>query len=326
MISSKRIHYLLAAGALLGSGITHAQSGIDFGGFLDIGVYSDKNNDTHVGNIQRSHLQLTGARDIGDGLTATFKLRSRFDLNTGNLEGASGVGTNSVSKPFFQGESTVGLKGGFGGVRLGRALDAVQSQDWAFDPWENNDRVASPAWDLWHWNYSADPRGGGAGRVASAVFYDSPKLANMALHVSYSPETAYGDLAKTQSASLVFDNGTFAAMLGSGKNSAGATEKSVGLRGNFQALSVMAMSNISKSISSTANTTTFGAEYKLGTTTLKMGWGQVDVDGALGERLFSIGASRKIHKDFTAYVDAASKQFPGEDAKNIYGVGVTYSF
>lgn len=326
MTSSKRIHYLLAAGALLGSGITHAQSNIAFGGLLDIGAYSDLNNATQVGNIQRSHLQVTGAQDIGDGLTATFKLRSRFDLDTGNLEGASGVGTNSVSKPFFQGESTVGIKGGFGAVRLGRALDAIQNQDWAFDPWENSDRIASPAWDLWHWNYSADPRGGGSGRVANAVFYDSPKFANMALHVSYSPETTSTDLARTQSASLVFDNGAVVAMLGSGKNSAGATETSVGLRGNFQKFSVMALSNISKSISSTANATTFGAEYQLDTTTLKMGWGQIDVDGVLAERLFSIGASRKIHKNFTAYVDAASKQFPGADAKSTYGIGITYSF
>lgn len=325
MTSSKRIHYLLAAGALLGSGITHAQSNIAFGGFLDIGAYSDKNNATQIGNIQRSHLQVTGAQDLGDGLQATFKLRTRFDIDTGNLEGASGVGTNTVSKPFFQGESTVGIKGDFGGVRLGRALDAIQEHDWAFDPWGANDRIASPAWDLWHWNYSADPRGGGSGRVANAVFYDSPKFANTALHVSYSPETASADLERTQSASLVFDNGAIVAMLGSGKNSAGATETSFGLRGNFQALSVMAMSNISKSLSSTANATTLGATYKLGTTTLKMGWGEIYVDGVRAESLFSIGASREIQKNFIAYVDAASKQFPGAD-KSTYGVGITYRF
>ena len=153
---------LLAAVGIMQIGVpAAAQSNVTISGSLDIGVFRDTAGVKNVGTIQRSHLQFAGSEDLGDGLAATFRLRHRLDLDTGTPEG-------NGSKPFWHGESTVGLRGGFGALRLGRALDAIQSQDWAFDPWENYDRIASPAWDLWHWNYSADPVGGGSGRVANA--------------------------------------------------------------------------------------------------------------------------------------------------------------
>ena len=320
MTLSTRFHPLLIAGAALACSAVHAQSNVAISGALDIGAFRDTAGTWNVGTIQRSHLQLAGSEDLGGGLAATFKLRTRFDLDTGTTEG-------NGSKPFWHGESTVGLKGSFGAVRLGRALDAIQSQDWAFDPWENYDRITSPAWDLWHWNYSADPRGGGSGRAASAVFYDSPAFAHTTLHVSYSPETAPGDVNKTRAASLVYNDGTIRALIGAGKNSAGAKEVSAGLLGKINALTLMGMYNVSNSATdSEAKVVTLGATYRLGMTTLKAGWGQADVDGIKKERLFALGASYGLSKRTSVYADAASKRFPGNDAKGTYGVGITHSF
>lgn len=320
MTLSRRFHSLFVAGAALGCSIVHAQSNVAISGSLDIGVFRDTADRWNVGTIQRSQLQFAGTEDLGGGLAATFKMRTRFDLDTGTTEG-------NGSKPFWHGESTVGLKGGFGAVRLGRALDAIQSQDWAFDPWENFDRIASPAWDLWHWNYSADPHGGGSGRTANSIFYDSPSVANTALHVSYSPETVSGDVAKTRAASLVYNSGTIHALLGAAKNSAGASETSVGLLGKVDALSLMGLYNVSKSAAgSKAKTTTLGATYVMGLTTFKAGWGQADVDGVKKERLFAVGASYGLSKRTSLYGDAASKRFPATGARSTYGVGLTHSF
>ncbi|MGM9490305.1 porin [Ideonella sp. YS5] len=320
MTTFPRFRFLFVAGVALGNGIAHAQSNVVISGSLDAGVFRDTAKAWNVGTIQRSHLQFAGTEDLGDGLSALFKLRTRMDVDTGATEGAG-------SKPFWHGESTVGLKGGFGTVRLGRALDAIQSQDWAFDAWENYDRIASPAWDLWHWNYSADPHGGGSGRAANAVFYDSPSFANTALHVSYSPESVEGDVAKTRAASLVFNNGTIRAMAGAGKNSAGATEASYGLRGKIDALTLMGLYNLSHSAAgSKAKVTTLGALYDLGPTTLKAAWGQADVDGIKKERLFSLGASYAFSRRTAVYVEGASKRYPDDDAKSTYGVGITHSF
>jgi predicted porin len=315
-----RVLPLLVAGAALGSSIAHAQSNVAISGSLDIGVFRDTADKWNVGTIQRSHLQFAGTEELGGGLAATFKLRHRLDLDTGTPEG-------NGSKPFWHGESTVGLKGGFGAVRLGRATDAIQSQDWAFDPWENYDRITSPAWDLWHWNYSADPHGGGSGRAANSIFYDSPSLADTALHVSYSPETVAGDVAKTRAVSLVYNNGVIRALLGTAKNSAGASETSVGLRGQIDALALMGLYNVSKTAAgSKAKTSTLGAMYALGLTTLRAGWGQVDVDGVKKERLFSLGASYSLSKRTSLYADAASKRFATTGTKSTYGAGLTHSF
>ena len=297
-----------------------AQSNVAVSGSLDIGAFRDTAGVKNVGTIQRSHLQFAGSEDLGDGLAATFRLRHRLDLDTGTPEGTG-------SKPFWHGESTVGLKGGFGAIRLGRALDAIQSQDYAFDAWENYDRISSPAWDLWHWNYSADPVGGGSGRVANAVFYDSPKVANFSLHLSGSPESPAGAVAKTRAAALVYNNGTLRALLGSAKNSSGATETSLGLRGNFGAASVMGLYNVSESAAgSKAKVSTLGATYALGATTLLAGWGQADVDGVKRERLASAGAKYALSKRTSVYADLATKRFSTTGTKHVYGVGLTHGF
>ena len=102
-----------AAGCLLVVLPAVAQSNIEISGHLDAGVYRSTAGEWNLGTIQRSHLQFAGSRDLGDGLTATFRLRHRLDVDTGASEG-------SPTKPYWHGESTVGLKGGFGAIRLGR--------------------------------------------------------------------------------------------------------------------------------------------------------------------------------------------------------------
>lgn len=312
---------LLAAAGIMQIAIPAvAQSNVSISGSLDIGAFRDKADVKNVGTIQRSHIQFAGAEDLGNGLAATFRLRHRLELDTGTPEG-------NGAKPFWHGESTVGLKGGFGALRLGRALDAIQSQDWAFDAWGNNDRVASPAWDLWHWNYSADPVGGGSGRVANAVFYDSPKVANFSLQISAAPESPAGAVTKTRAGSLVYNNGTLRALLGSAKNSAGATETSLGLRGNFGMVSVMGVYNLSESAAgSKAKVTTLGATYELGATLLRAGWGQADVDGVKSQRLTSVGAKYALSKQTSIYADLASKRFATTGTKQLYGAGLTHGF
>ncbi|MEO6276329.1 porin [Roseateles sp.] len=320
MTAFTHLRLLAAAGAALCAGVASAQSNVTISGSIDMGVFRDTAGVKNVGTIQRSHLQFAGTEDLGGGLAATFRLRHRFDADTGTPEGGT-------SKPFWHGESTVGIKGGFGALRLGRALDAIQDQDWAFDAWSNYDRIVSPAWDLWHWNYSADPVGGGSGRIANAVFYDSPKFSNVSLHVSASPESPAGAVAKTRAATLLYNDGKLRMMLGSGKNSAGATETSVGVRAAFGMLSLMGMVNVSETLAgSKAKVATLGAVYVMGATTLKAGWGKADVDGVKRREMVSASAGYSLSKRTTVYADLASKRILGTGTKEVYGVGLTHSF
>lgn len=303
-----------------------AQSSVKIGGMVDIGVYRDSNKTWNVGTIQRSNLAFTGTEDLGGGLTAFFNLSTRFDLDTGTLEDGPARG-----KPFWQGESTVGVKGAFGSIKAGRALDAMWANDWHFDPWYNFNRVASPAWDLWHYNFPSDPKGNSGraeyGRLNNGIFYDSPVIGGFSLHASGSPEKSDGDARRPLGAALKYAAGPIVAMVSREKNSAGASDTFVGLKGMVGSLALMGAYDISKSpnAASEAKTVTLGAQYTLGAWTFNGGWGQVDVDGVKAQKTAATGAVYALSKRTNVYADLAHKTYVDKSV-NVYGVGISHSF
>lgn len=299
----------------------HAQSSVTISGLVDIGIFRDTNSVWNVAPIQRSNIAFSGTEDLGGGLAATFKLSHRFDTSTGANEGGG--------KPFWHGESTVGMKGSFGSVQFGRRLDAMYSNDWEFDPWYYFDRIASPAWDLWHYNFPSDPKGNSGtpdfGRLNNGIFYDSPTFGGATVHLSTSPEKQPGDLNRPVTAAVKYKRGFFSGMIARGRNSAGNTDTYIGLRANLDKLSVMGAHDVSKAAPSTAKATTVGVSYALGQAELRAGWGQVDVDGVKAEKVLGLGAVYHLSKRTNIYADIARKTFPTSSA-NTYGVGVAHSF
>jgi predicted porin len=307
----------------------HAQSNVSISGFLDIGVYRGFDKIKNVGTIQRSNLAFSGTEDLGDGLAATFKLSHRLDLDTGTAEGVG-------AKPFWQGESTVGLKGGFGAIRVGRALDVVYNNDWAYDPWYNFNRIASPAWYFWHYNYASDRTSntGSAeyGRLANGVFYDSPSFSGFAAHLSGSFEnsnTAPGSgTGNNFGASLNYDQGSVSAMLAHSKNSSGDTVTFAGGKYTIGALQLMGAydtSTFKAVVDSKAKVFTLGAIYSFGLTSLKAGFGRLDVDGAKSN-FVGLGADYSLSKRTTLYTSAGRNDPKGGSATSAYGAGVSHSF
>ena len=306
-----------------------AQSNVSLSGFLDVGVFRGFDKVKNVGTIQRSNLAFSGSEDLGDGLAATFKLSTRFDLDTGATEGAG-------AKPFWQGESTVGLKGAFGAVRFGRALDVVSANDWAYDPWYNFNRVASPAWQFWHYNYASDrtSNNGSAeyGRLANGVFYDSPSFGGFAAHLSGAFEnsnTAPGSgTGNNFGASLNYDQGPVSAMLAHSKNSSGDKVTFVGGKytvGSFQVMGAYDTSTFVAPVDSKAKVVTLGAVYSFGLTSLKLGLGRLDLDGAK-TNFVGLGADYLLSKRTTLYVSAGRNDPKGGSASTAYGAGISHSF
>jgi predicted porin len=303
-------------------GTSLAQSNVNVSGHIDVGVYRDTSSNWRVGSIQRSNIAFSGSEDLGGGMSATFKLSHRFAPDTGAAEGTPG-------KPFWHGESTLGLKGNFGQLRVGRALDAMYSNDWAFDPWYYFDSVASPAWDLWHYNFPSDPvaNGGSAdyGRMNNGVYYDSPTFNGISVHISTSPQKREGDANRPFGVSLNYSKGSVAAMLAHEKNSAGNTDTFLGLKGSVAGVTLMGAYDVSKAGASTAKATTLGAQYGLGAFTLNAGWGKVVVDGVKAQQTIGLGALYPLSKRTTVYVDLAEKRFPARSAV-VYGAGMSHSF
>lgn len=308
----------------------HAQSSVNISGYLDIGAYRGFDKVYNVGTIQRSNIAFSGSEDLGGGLAATFKLSHRLDLDTGAQEGVG-------AKPFWQGESTVGLKGSFGSVRLGRALDVVWNNDWAFDPWGNFDRIASPAWNLWHYNYSSDRTSNNGspeyGRLANGVFYDSPSFGGFSVQLSGAFENQGnfgGGGGNNVGVSGQYAGGPLKVMLAHSKNAASDKVTFLGAAYKIDALTLMGAYDTSTFESATgdskAKVYTLGATYGIGSTTLKAGYGHIDVDGAKGSHI-GLGADYSLSKRTSVYVTAGRSKAPGaDDTHSAYGVGIAHSF
>jgi predicted porin len=322
----KRQSLAVALASLGAAGPALAQSSVVINGLIDIGVYRDTSKTWQVGPIQRSNIAISGTEDLGGGMAATFRLSARFEPDTGQLEQAS--------KPFFHDESTVGLKGGFGHVRLGRALDAMYAHDWKFDAWGNFDRIASPAWDIWHYNYPSDPTANAGtpdyGRINNAVFYDSPSFYGLTVHLSTaanenvrgigleSPDQPWG-------ATLLYTGEMLGAMVARERNSRGDEDTFFGLRGTLGDFSLFGAYDRSESLMSVAKAYTASAQYVIDRITLRAGFGQLDLDGERAQRTYTASAGYALSKRTSVYVDFARKYYPDRDA-NMYGVGVAHSF
>ena len=248
-------------------------SNVTISGYLDAGVFRDFDKTSKLGTIQRSNLAIAGFEDLGGGLKATFRLSTRFDLDTGLTE-------DYPKKPFWHDESTVGLQGSWGHLRLGRALSAMWSQEWQFDPWGNFNRIASPAWHMAHYLTPTDRASNNGspeyGRMSNGVFYDSPKFGGFSLHLSASPERteAPGRQGRARSVSVNYDQGAVAAMLAHERNGSGDTDLYMG--GKYRIGTAAVMLAYDRSKSGTPGTgpdksrmVSLGATYGIGATTLK---------------------------------------------------------
>jgi len=318
--SARAWPFLIAC--MLAPATAWCQAGVTVSGFIDAGVYRDIDKGWKVGPIQRSNLAFSGVEDLGNGIAFTFRLSTRFETDTGAVE--------ESNKPLWHDEATMGLSGKFGSLQVGRRMDVLYANDWIFDPWNYYDRIASPAWDLWHYNFASDPsanRGGTPdwGRLNNGIFYDSPSLAGFTLHVSGSPESSPGDRRKALMTALRYQHANGAAMLAHGHNSAGDTDSFVGLKLIVSRFGVMGGYDVSKSGTSTAKGWSLGASMRVGQTTLRAGAGRLDVDGIRKEKMLGLGIKQALSKRTSLYADFARKVYPARTAST-YGAGMVHTF
>ena len=168
----------LVAVALMGAfGAASAQSSVTIYGTLDAGLSkrtNSGNTSTLVGKRDNNKLGFRGVEDLGSGLKALFQLEIRYEPDTGVIE--------NTTRPLFQGQSRVGLQGGFGTVRIGRGLTAFQETSTAFEPWAGMPAPAGYQTDLQVAGYTSDPlspAGNSANRFSNAVFYNTPVIAGI---------------------------------------------------------------------------------------------------------------------------------------------------
>jgi predicted porin len=114
--------------------------------------------------------------DLGGGLRAVADVGMRFGI-------ADGLSQSAGARPLFQGETRVGVVGGFGTIKLGRGLTAVQGPIGGADPWG----VTTVAGTQYAPGFATDYAAGGEGRIDQGIFYTSPNINGFTLGASFSP-------------------------------------------------------------------------------------------------------------------------------------------
>lgn len=196
--------------------VAHAASSVTLYGRLDIGYEYKKVDDASHnyltqeanGNSGNTRLGIKGSEDLGNGLSATFQLEGRFEGD---------VGAKSKNRTMFDRESTVGIKGAFGHVRLGRSTAALENalafidlgrRNTMYSAYNQNWGVASRHSNGLFYNYSSSGFTVGGDITTKGGYNDGLKTVVGVDNVSFSDEgvvgskVAYGAFAKYKNSNL----------------------------------------------------------------------------------------------------------------------------
>jgi len=348
----------LVAVALMGAfGAASAQSSVTIYGTLDAGLSkrtNSGNTSTLVGKRDNNKLGFRGVEDLGSGLKALFQLEIRYEPDTGVIE--------NTTRPLFQGQSRVGLQGGFGTVRIGRGLTAFQETSTAFEPWSGMPAPAGYQTDLQVAGYTSDPlspAGNSANRFSNAVFYNTPVIAGIfqlnatvaskeanngaaiiGRGTALAPQFAANSTAAVvpYSLSATATTGPFAAYAAYERNAIDTKLWSVGA--SFKPIpDLKLMGSYQKQdqeenvlINPDTKAWLIGANYTIGPGLIRAGYGQKTPDNALGSpaiaktKQVSVGYDYNLSARTYLYVDAARKKITPATTFNFYSLGIHHNF
>ena len=158
------------------AGSASAQSSVTLSGSVDAGVRrvgTATGNDWQMGGSGSgfNRFILSGREDLGGGMSATFSLQHRFNIQNGTIGGTTFA--QPANANVFWRESWVGLGGGFGDVRLGRILMPLQDMNGGFEPWGVS-TVAS----VHTGGINATIRGN------NVIYYRSPSMGGLSVHAA----------------------------------------------------------------------------------------------------------------------------------------------
>jgi len=320
---------IIKLGLLLSGAIAlqaHAQTNVDIYGNLDVSLGKESGQSVAMGRGYNNWLGFKGQEDLGNGLSATFHLQTRFIPATGEQE---------RSTTFFQGESTVGLKSNtLGSVRLGRAITPLWNHIWLFEPWYNSGFNGSLA-SYQTGSYSSDGINDVAlgyanfSRIGSSVFYDSPNLSGFRLVMAGKVEKS--PFAKTRNVGMTlhYAKDALAALASYERNDNNDRIYFLSSSYTFSKLAIMGSYAQTKLVGTNAvaagrskeRLMLLAATYAIGTDTIKTGYGRHQDNG---NHKVSLGYSHRLSKRTALYADVYREKIVAN--KNGYAIGMSHTF
>ncbi len=345
----------LLALALLGAfaGVAQAQSSVVIYGSLDAGMIKRTDSSMAIGKRMNNTLGFKGTEDLGNGLKAIFQLEMRYEPDTGTLE--------SGSRPLFQGQSRVGLTGGFGTLRVGRGLTAFQESSIAYEPFHGIPSPAGFQADLTVAGYTSDPlsaAGNSANRFSNAVWYNSPEFMGIQINTTIATKEANGGVALTgrganggpqyvtnapasanpYSISATWKNGPGSLMLAAERNAVESTVKQfagyVFVMPETKLMFSITRQDQSHTRLFNQNTKAWvlGANHSIGASKFLAGIGMKNTEGLNKVKQMTLGYEYSLSKRTYIYADVSSKKGAPISATNTKNnmkhidLGINHSF
>ncbi|CAB5687506.1 porin [Comamonas aquatica] len=191
---------LIALAAVAASGAAFAQSSVTVYGVVDTSIAVVKGQDSVSGMLNSgaatSRLGFRGVEDLGNGLKANFVLEGEVQPDDGTAGGLN-----------FRRQSTVGLAGSFGEVRLGRALTASYNAVSRYDMFGTVGLGSTLAWNGTQTGYQ--------NRSNNMISYISPKFSGFGVGIDYGfGEQQENRTARYAGIGATYDNGPLSLGLG----------------------------------------------------------------------------------------------------------------
>ena len=320
---------LIALAVLASTGAAMAQSTVTLYGRIDTSVGSlkelNKSSVTKMfqggdAGLTTSRWGMRGTEDLGGGLKAGFKLENRFNSDDGTTQ-----------DPFFKGESSLSVMGGFGEVKLGRSTtvyDDVRALAVSSDAFDSAFTAAS--------NGVFKSGGDYTSRFNNKASYNLPSMGGFYAGVDF----AFDEDAAVKKDMTALKAGYKAGPLnvGFGYQDEKGTAKYMAFSGSYD----LGMASISSGYNKrdavapgVDNEFNIGVNVPLGAVALSAGYanGKTKVNGAttLKASGFGFGATYALSKRTKAYAGYRAHEIKnGAGVKTadtkLYAVGVRHDF
>ena len=306
---------LIALAVLAVSGAAMAQSSVTLYGQADlwVGKGDATNNKVAMGDdgLASSRLGFRGVEDLGGGLKATFNFEQALDLTNGANNGTT-----------FSRQANVGLMGGFGTVKLGRSLTALDDVFGAANSGFDSALSANAVWQNIAYADSANAQ----------LYYATPSFGGFAAAVSTQLDgnTAAGATGgRISTFNVTYGNGPIAAAVGYADDAAGT--EGLMLNGSYD----LGMAKLMASYYTTkpeglkrTNSYQIGADVPLGgALTLSVGYASSKNENTgFRDSGFGVAAGYSLSKRTTVYGGFRAASIDSGADKDLIAVGVNHKF
>ena len=296
-----------------------AQTGIVPYGYFDLGIAKESGSATRIDRGYNNWLGLKGEEQLSADLIATVNLETRFKMDTGEQERPA---------TYWQGESTVGLKGErFGRLRLGRALTPLWQTVWEYEPWMNSGFNASlAAYQTGRYTSDGihDDKLGYAdfSRISDGVFYDTPVISGLTVRTAIKAENDPAADSRPASIAISYAGASLRTVFSYERNAHRDDIRLLGARYRFGSTELMASYARNRQTGSTPeNTFVLAGTHTVGRHTFRAGYGRNQRNG---DHKIGTGYVHALSRQVTLYVDLYREQ--QMDVRRGMAIGMTYSF